>query len=218
MLVNHNVVVVLISSLSFIRGGVGASERLEPIWEAKTSEAHHEVSYLECMAVATASTWVTSGRLSGSGVMQSATTALSKYFKIDKTSNLVGKPHLENSSVRLGKWLLTPLPPQTGNVHKHGPHFKEGRPLVRMLQSCVVASSHPSTGLREAGGSRTARSSCTASTGSSCHLEVYNILSYYTLVSADLSLVLSLFATDHRTVTEGRPFHKEDIQGSRCPT
>ena len=79
---NHNVVVVLISSLSFIRGGVGASERREPIWEAKTSEAHHEVSYLECMAVATASTWVTSGRLSGSGVMQSATTALSKYFKI----------------------------------------------------------------------------------------------------------------------------------------
>ena len=32
--------------------------------------------YFECIAVATASTWVTSGRLSGSGVMQSATTDL----------------------------------------------------------------------------------------------------------------------------------------------
>ena len=100
---NHNVFVVLISSLSFIRGGVSARERREPIWEGKTSEAHHEVSYLECMAVATASTWVTSGRLSGSGVMQSATTALWKYFKIDKTSDLVGKPLLEKWSVHLGK-------------------------------------------------------------------------------------------------------------------
>ena len=34
------------------------------------------LSYLECIAVATASTWVTSGLLSGSGVMQSATTDL----------------------------------------------------------------------------------------------------------------------------------------------
>ena len=85
-------------------------------------------------------------------------------------------------------------------------------------------------------GSRIAQSSCTASTGSSCHLVTDFSTERQNLLYLDVDVTLWGFEKkhdaknnmtgcidvmcnlNHRTGTEGRPFRKEDNQDSRCPT